>query len=205
MKCPARAFFANLRNKVPRAIANQQVCKVAKKPREKNSNERGQAIAIDLLFAIMIFLLLLNAGLSIWKSNASFLEGQGTFNELQLEAARTADQLVRTAGTPDNWEEKPIAEATAIGLAKRDLVLDDAKVNRFIQLAADFGSGDYNETRLRLLAGRDFYFKLGGDGAAIAETGKPPDLERLWAVDVKRIVKYGGEPAVAELTLYYPK
>ena len=205
MKCPARAFFANLRNKVPRVLANQLVCKVAKKPGEKNSSARGQAMAIDLLFAVMIFLLLLNAGLSIWKSNASFLEGQGTFNELQLEAAMAADQLVRTAGTPDNWEERPIAEATAIGLAKRDLVLDDAKVNRFIQLAADFGSGDYNETRLRLLAGRDFYFKLSRNGAPLAETGKPSDIERLWAVDVRRVVKYGGEPAVAELTLYYPK
>ena len=178
MKCPAEAFFAA---------------------------QKGQAMAMDLLFAIMIFLLLLNAGLSIWKSNASFLEGQGTFNELQLEAARAADNLVRAAGTPDNWEEKPISEATAIGLAKRDLVLDDAKVSRFIQLAADFESGDYNETRIRLLAGRDFYFKLSRDGAPLVETGKPPDLERLWAVDVKRIVKYGGEPAVAELTLYYPK
>ncbi|MCX6798474.1 MAG: hypothetical protein NTW59_00020 [Candidatus Diapherotrites archaeon] len=172
----------------------------------KNFSCAGQTIAVDFLFALLLFLLVLNSALSIWKNNSLLLEKQGTISGLQLEAIQAIDLLVRSSGSPDNWEERSLAETQIIGLAKRDRVLDPAKVNRFVLLSSAFGSDDYNGVKARLLVGRDFYFRLSNGSGTIAgtETAKPGDLDSQWAVNVKRIVEFGGDSAVAELTLYYP-
>ncbi len=170
-------------------------------------HEKCQGVVIDLLFAVLIFLLLLNASFALWQNNAILLQNEVISNQLRLETTQVADMLVRHEGEPDDWEKKAeLGAVAAIGLAKRDRVLDETKVQRFAQLAATFWSSDYNAARVRLLAGRDFYFKLSNSaGGVIAETAHPDSPVNQWAVNVKRVVKFGGDAAVAELTLYLPK
>lgn len=175
----------------------------------KLRHAKGQGIAIDLMFAMLVFMLLLGAILGLWQSNAVFLEKQSSLSQLQSEAVQGVDMLVRHQGEPDDWETKQdLSNVTTIGLAKRDRVLDMDKVNRLVELAGDppgFWEADYNTARTKMLAGRDFYFKLTNvEGAVIAQTanGNP---QNMWAVNVKRVVTVGGDVAVAELTLYFPK
>ena len=168
---------------------------------------KGQSISIDLLFAMMMFLLLFNAALSIWGNNALFLQRQTTLNQLQSETMQVADLLVRHSGNPENWEEISLSEVDEIGLARTDRILDDAKVARLVELADEVGDAEYDTVKIKMLAGRDFYFKLtnAAETVTFAETALHTDTDNFWAVKMKRIVVYGGEIANAELTLYMPK
>lgn len=172
-------------------------------------NRKGQGLAIDCLFAALIFLLLLNSIIGLWQSNMAFLESENRASDLRQEAEQTLDLLVRHSGSPEDWEKKEWEEIEVIGLAKRDRVLDQEKVERFSTLAGSFWDSDYNSIRSSLMAGRDFHFtlRLKEGGPANASTAEPPsDLQgNWWAASVKRVVKYGGDTAIANLTLYAPK
>jgi len=169
----------------------------------------GQGMAIDFLFAVLIFLLLLNAALSLWSSNSKSFEREALLSELSARASQTIDLLVRDSGTPNNWEARAIGDVQIIGLASTDRQLDSEKVGKFIVWGGNFWSEDYNKVRQKMLLASDFYFKLSNEqGTTIIAQTAPPPLElqeKWWVINVKRIVNYGGEAAIAEFSLYHPK
>lgn len=169
---------------------------------------RGQGIAIDFLCAALVFLLLFNAAMNLIEgSNKSVLD-KTLLNELNARAEQTLDMLVRTDGQPNNWQEKTIDEVTMLGLAKRDRVLDNEKVEKFTQWASVYRSEDYNKAKALLLIGYDYYFKISDSGGTVLEQTGQPDSEmqkRMMAVTTKRIVNLDGGEAIAGLTIYYQK
>jgi len=165
-------------------------------------NKKGQGIAIDFLFAVMIFLLVLNASLTLIDSNNSTAMDKNLIGELQATTSQSVDALVRTEGSPKDWQNRSIDEAVIIGLAKSDRVLDNDKVNTFITWSKTYSSSDYNMVKTLLLSGYDFHFKIGGLEAPEA---KPPIWNDMTAVRIKRIVNFNGEEAIAEFTIYYPQ
>jgi len=172
--------------------------------------KKGQGIALDFLFAVLVFLLVLNTTMSLIDSSNESVSEKSLFNSLNAKAMQTIDRLVRTDGQPNNWELKGIDDATAIGLAKRDRALEDDKVAKFIEWTDDYSdpNGDYNKVKSLLLIGYDYYFKLSDStGATLEETGRPGQAARdqMMAVNVKRIVNYQGEEAIAEFEIYYPR
>ncbi len=183
-------------------------------------NKKGQGMAIDLLFAVIIFLLILGASMALINSNTTTLVDKNILRELQERAIQTTDMLVRTQGQPNNWEDLgTIDEIGVIGLAKRDRVLDEAKVDKFVQLIANYSdtTGDYNKVKSLLLIGYDYYFKMtdssgttivlyDGTGEPV-KSGIPPDdrWDNMTAMRVKRIVNFEGEAAIVEFTIYYPR
>lgn len=171
---------------------------------------RGQAIALDFFFALMVFVLVLSAMTAMIDSNAKSSLEKRRASELNSKAVQTIDMLVRTSGQPNNWEKKGTDEITAIGLAKRDLVIDDAKTSKFVEWAGAYESADYNRAKSLLLIGYDYYFCIKDSaGQVVRETGKPADISLTWgnmtAVNVKRIVNFNGDEGIAELTIYYPR
>ena len=168
-------------------------------------NKKGQGIAIDFLFAILIFLLVLNASMALIDSTNATAADKNLLGELQASASQAIDRLVRTEGTPKDWQNKSIGETVLIGLAKRDRVLDGDKVKKFVEWAEDYSdtTGDYNRIKTQLLSGYDFHFKIG-DFEAPSEN-QPEIWNRMTAVRVKRIVNFNGEEAIAEFTIYYPQ
>ncbi len=169
---------------------------------------KGQGLAIDFLFAAMIFLLLLNAALNVWSNEAGFVQKEYLLSELENKASPAIDLLVRTNGEPPDWEERDINQTKIIGLAKSDRVLEPDKVRLFAQWGSAFWSVDYNKLKEKMFLSYDFYFKLSDEtGTVIEETEKPPAtfLGKVWSVNVKRIVKYGEGAGIVELTLYHPR
>lgn len=167
----------------------------------------GQGLAIDFLFAVMLFLLLLNASLVLIEGGSKNAADKGLLNELNAKAVLAADRLVRSEGEPSDWQDNGIEGATAIGLAKRDRVLDQAKVERLAEWAQSYSSADYNRVKQLLLVGYDYYFRLGDSGGAtLYETGKPSPgrIAEMSAINVRRIANLNGGEVVVEFTIYYP-
>ena len=166
--------------------------------------KQGQGIAIDFLFAVLVFLVLLNASLALIDSSSRSSAEKNTLAELNSRTMQILDMLVRTDGEPDEWQSLGISQVTVIGLAKRDRVLDVKKVEKFMEWAAE----DYNKVKSLLLTGYPYYFRLSDyEGMVLEETGRPGQQQRENSIEsnVKRIVNYNGGEAIAELTLYYPK
>ncbi len=166
-------------------------------------NKKGQGIAIDFLFAVMIFLLVLNASMALIDSSNATVADKNIIGELQSSASQAIDTLVRTAGMPKDWQNKSIDETSLIGLAKKDRVLDNGKVNTFVEWAEEYGTEDYNKVKTLLLSGYDFHFKIGSLEAP--SINQPGFWENMTAVRIKRIVNFNGEEAIAEFTIYYPQ
>jgi len=170
-------------------------------------SKKGQGIAIDFLFAVLIFLAMLNASIMLIDSNNKTVSDKTVLNQLNANAEQTIDMLVRTDGMPNDWEMKGIDEITLVGLAKGDRVLEEEKVEKFVQLAATHSSIDYNKLKSRLLIGYDYYFKITDSGGSILkETGQPSQMlrDKMTAASVKRIVNFNGDEVIAEFTVYYP-
>ena len=170
-------------------------------------NKKGQGVAIDFLFAILIFLLVLNASMALIDSSNTTALDKNLIGELQASASQAIDMLVRTEGVPKDWQDNnSIDETVLIGLAKRDRVLDNDKVNTFIEWAKDYNgtTGDYNKVKLLLLSGYDFHFKIGNLEAPLQES-QPDIWNDMTAVKIKRIVNFNGEETIAEFTIYYPQ
>jgi len=175
-------------------------------------NGKGQGVAIDFLFAVLVFLLLLNAIMILIENSNKNVAEKGLLSEMNSTAIETIDRLVRTKGVPNNWEQKDISETLLIGVAKGDRALDEEKLEKFVEWTQDYRSLDYNSVKTLLLIGSDYYFSLeDSSGNTIQINGVdvsselPTNSENVPAVNVKRIVNFNGEEAIAQLTLYYPR
>jgi len=151
---------------------------------------RGQAFSMDFLAAVVIFMLVLGLVLYSWNY---IVEGSVRSNQrrgMEISAARIADFLATTGGYPYNWEEKP-ENATTIGLAGRDRVIDNRK------LAAFMGMGDDAFKQRMNIAGYGFYFRILGQGIV---KGSPPDGSV--ASTIRRVVIYNSTPETLEFSIW---
>jgi len=171
--------------------------------------KKGQGIAIDFLFAALVFVLVLNTAITIVDSNYRSISNKDILNRLNAKTAHSLDVLVRTTGQPSDWEQKGVDDAEIIGLAKRDRTLDSEKLSKFLEWGSIYGSEDYNKTRVLLaLIGFDYHFKVSdSSGNLLGQTAQPPDnrWDEMIAVNIKRIVNLNGDEAIARLTIYYPR
>lgn len=168
----------------------------------------GQGIALDFLFAILVFLLVLNTSIILIESSGRVASEESVLNEINSSVSQTADMLVRTKGQPDDWEELGIESVTRVGLARRDRVLDNAKLSRFLELGQFYGSSDYNKVKGLLLIGYDYYLRiLDSGGSVLYQTGVPSDgrWDGMNAINAKRIVGLNEEEVLLEFTIYYPR
>src|SRR3989339_564875 len=70
-----------------------------------------------------------------------------------LNATQAIESLVSFEGTPSNWEELPLQQVQEIGLADESKTINEAKLNAFKNLSAD-----YNSTKVLLNLGLFDYF-----------------------------------------------
>ena len=170
--------------------------------------KKGQGIAIDFLFAVLVFLLVLNASLTLIDKNNLGVMDKNILNDLHSRATQTLDMLIRTSGQPNDWYKKTIDEVTVIGLAKRDRALETVKVEKFVEWAQDYGSVDYNKSKTLLLIGYDYRLKISdSDDFTLYQIPKilPSSWDNMVAINIKRIVNLDGDEVIVEFTIYYPR
>lgn len=150
---------------------------------------KGQIITSDLILAVtLLTILVIYLGGAIDRSIEKFSESI-QLHDLELNAVRISDMLVRTSGSPDNWEDNPNS-AIAIGLSSSDRKISYGKLSAFSNL-------DYQTAKSVMgVSGYEFYFRLVSGGT---EKGLLPAGEK--SVRVKRIVSYNGADTV-EFTLW---
>lgn len=182
---------------------------------------KGQGMAVDLMAAFLIFVTIAGSIMLVWGDKATDAENRLFDNDRFMMAQRTLDTLIRSRGLPENWETLADPNGIqAVGIAKRDMVIDSVKAEKFKALSGN--ENDYAVLRTKLLiGGNEYYFRIldpekSGTGATVFEAGKKPagNIE-VEAIAVKRPVVFtyhregkdatGEESqheAIAELTLY---
>jgi len=94
---------------------------------------RGQSMGIDLLFAVTMFLLIIGVVFTIWSNSTAVADKQLSEIQMRRMAERALNQLVTSKGSPDTWDSSYCGiSIDGLGLAKRNLVLDENKLNQFI-------------------------------------------------------------------------
>lgn len=180
---------------------------------------KGQSIAFDLFFGVILFIIVASTLSGIWTNKATEMQKDLIERELRTMTINTFDMLIISNGYPAHWEDADygtgdLSSITTIGLAKKDRFLDKEKVDVFVDLSTNY----YSEVRTKLLiGGNDYYFRLVEPGTGITMTDEignpieagnnpdslaPEDEKKLMRASVKRAVTYKEVDVIAELTLY---
>jgi len=133
----------------------------------------GESIAIDLSAAVLIFLLIGGSITWVWSNKATGSEGKLLENETRLMADRTLETLISSKGQPEDWKET--SSIDVIGLAKRDRILDEDKVNQFVWRAGLLDRGLVSTWHLNGDA-----LDLYGANHGSFEQGANANAEGLW-------------------------
>ncbi len=114
---------------------------------------------------------------------------------MKAKAEYAIDTLVRSGGSPDNWEELGIDSLVFPGLAQRDRELSEAKLAAFSNLSSEYG-------RLKDAMGLgEFDFSFRYAGGADVNAGLEPQ-SRATIVAVQRVALYKGVVGTATLKVY---
>lgn len=84
------------------------------------TDKRGQVFSLDVLLALIIITVIL--GISADAMDMVSYKAQDYSSRISLERVTTdaADMLIKSSGSPDNWEEYKIKGGTVPGLAKKE-------------------------------------------------------------------------------------
>ncbi|MBU0662627.1 MAG: hypothetical protein ABH854_05570 [Candidatus Diapherotrites archaeon] len=176
--------------------------------------KKGQVTALDFMFGLFLFLFIAAWLFSIWSSNLGVAITEQGFEQMRGKAFQAMDVLVRTGGTPPDWEggaeggwgDGEMDGIVSLGLASKDRVMMPDKLSAFI-LAGDPSLNDmrdYNRTKVIFgIMQYDYFFKLKTlDPVQTFETGLAPGAAAT-AVAVERTVMYEGGEAIATFTIHY--
>jgi len=155
---------------------------------------RGQAVSTDYIVGVAIFLLLLGAITMMWEKTVYRVAADYKIREMTYATARAADLLVKSPGTPNNWEQNT-STLKAVGAAQDDRVLSDAKLTSITGL-------NYTAVRKYLGVGEfDVYVRVeNATGSLKYELGSPPNGEIT--VNVRRYCTLNGVGAVVDVRVW---
>lgn len=156
---------------------------------------RGQTVSLDFALGFMLFVLVWVFLITQFDQKFDDTLRNSDLKTMQLKAETILETLVKTKGTPENWETLTMNELEKPGLAVNDRELSQAKLSAFSNMASD-----YSEMKIRLGSERyDFFFKF--DGVDDINAGLLPGSNAN-EINLERIVIYKGEIGVARLKLY---
>jgi len=177
--------------------------------------KKGQVTALDFMFGLFLFLFIAAWLFSIWSSNLGVAITEQGFEEMRGKAFQAMDVLVRTGGTPADWEggaeggwtEEEMDGIVSLGLASKDRVVMPEKLYAFIEAGDPTlnDMADYNRTKeIFGIMQYDYFFELETfeDPVQTFETGLAPGAAAT-SVAVERTVMYEGGEAIATFTVHH--
>ncbi|PIN85575.1 MAG: hypothetical protein COV47_01390 [Candidatus Diapherotrites archaeon CG11_big_fil_rev_8_21_14_0_20_37_9] len=160
---------------------------------------KGQAVVMDFAFALGLFIILFTFISAEFTQQVNTSERKSTFDSLRVKADFVMETLVKSTGSPQNWETLSLNDVEYFGLAASDRDLSDAKLTSFQNNTTS--EPDYLITKQKLgLEGYDYYFVL--EDAGIQSGLEVPVGTDATQVVVERIVTYQGGAYHARLTVY---
>lgn len=130
---------------------------------------RGQVLAGDYIVASSVFIIILASTVYMWEKVVYRAGESIVMDEMVSQAHLAANQLVRTGGTPANWESNATS-ASAVGIAKGHGVMSADK-------AAAISSLDYRRLKAFLgVGGHEVWVRVSDlGGVTVYEAGQRPD------------------------------
>jgi hypothetical protein len=155
---------------------------------------RGQAVPIDFMAGLFIFLVLLAYFLIQWSIYSSRYLEQTQMRNTETAAIRLAEQLVSSPGQPYNWTAAPLS-AQSIGIARKQNELDPYKISTLAALP-------YANAKQLLGMGRNFWIRIdGNNGTGYPAIGQQPESSTM-AVEVTRIAVVDGKTVKVRVQVY---
>jgi len=161
---------------------------------------KAQMWSMDFVVSVTMFFIAVIMILFAWDYTASENYEQITFNEMQSKGLIVSDVLVRTGGSPSDWNET----AMAIGLVSEENIIDEDRLRNFIFYM------DYNDSKgIMGIRNYDYYFTMKNldnetmqlDSQNI-EKGNSPSTNVNMIVPVQRYVIFQEEIAKIDFILW---
>ncbi|MBU0469854.1 MAG: hypothetical protein KKA62_05405 [Nanoarchaeota archaeon] len=136
-------------------------------------NRKGLVFSTDGVVSIIVFLVVMIFIISLWNLYGNKLQESVALEELELLNFQITDLLMKTSGTPTDWESSP-TDALALGLRSNPGMLDDGKLTAFLTM-------DYNLVKTLLNIERfEFEFVLKDDNGNVLNSSgiSPIDTDR---------------------------
>jgi hypothetical protein len=112
---------------------------------------KGQIWSADFLLSAVIFFVALAILVFTWNTTTEQISDQTVVADIENTGLFISDSLIRTSGLPADWNSTNVR---VIGLVSEENVLDNTKLNRFINLS-------YATSKDLLgTGGHEFYFSL---------------------------------------------
>lgn len=154
--------------------------------------------SLDFIISAVIFCLALALILFAWSFTSTQTAAQGQLSDMESIGLEISDSLVRTPGQPQDWNSTSVQ---VIGLASDEGVLDQTKVDRFVNLS-------YEQAKQLLGLGLyEFYFELRDLNGTLLTNGQnltagtwPQDADL--AVPVQRFVLLEQKTAKLKFVLW---
>lgn len=162
--------------------------------RISGNRARGQAIPLDFMSGMFIFMVTLTYFIVLWNIFSMRYVEHADALDMESHAISIAESLVSSPGTPFNWTESPLS-AQSIGIASRPNYLDPYRISALESLP-------YANAKRLLGTDYDFLIKIdSGEGARYATVGQEPsNTTRI--VEVTRAASYQGSTAFVRVQLY---
>jgi hypothetical protein len=130
-------------------------------------HRKAQALPVDFMFAMTLFVLLLAYFMVIWDIFLESFDSHSSRVDFELSAITISDQLVSHTGSPENWTGSP-ENASSIGLASRAGELDPHKLSALSAMP-------YAYLKQSLGMDRNFFIKVDDlSGVQYAISGQQP-------------------------------
>ncbi len=114
--------------------------------------KKAQLLTIDFVLSLAIFVSIMLTLVGIWSTVGTQVRDVESRRELQMISLAVSDMLVRSPGSPNNWNSTNVS---SIGLAKIERILDLAKIREFLKM-------DYYDVKDKV--------RLGGLGTGLYES-----------------------------------
>lgn len=115
---------------------------------------KGQIFSTDLFSSLFVFIIIFAALAIMWNNAIERQEKDESLKEIELEAMRVSDLIIRTPGYPANWENIPVDNVRNVGLINSDREIDKDKLNAFLLM-------NYDESKIKFSIQRfDYSFRL---------------------------------------------
>jgi len=99
---------------------------------------KGQAVIIDFALGFFLFVLIWVFLIIQFEEKLSDTIDISTNETMKIRTENALEVLVKSRGSPENWEQLTINDLNAPGLAKADRELSQQKLIAFQNLNADY-------------------------------------------------------------------
>jgi len=165
------------------------------KRRRLGASRAGQVSVLDLIVAMMLFISIMFIAFSTWaEANITVFQFDNV-NSMKNRATDALDILLKTRGSPSNWEDLNLSQAnvSSIGLVSENSVLDSSKLEKLLEMP-------YDESRRLMGFGAEGYYITikNSHGSKVYSAGEDLAPE----ISLERLALLDGDPVTFTLNVF---